>query len=400
MATSWQVRDLTTADHEQALAVRTRSFGKLHDSMRGWWMSVQAELIAQRRVIGVFDGERLVGTAKGRPFQQFWGGRLVAMSGVAGVVVLPEYRGRGVASLLMRALAERSVELGDVVSALYPAVVAPYRSTGWELAGAQTRITLDSRLLRGLGPPDVRLRAGTTADVEQVRELLARSCAAQRANGPLLPTTAEVEESLEDESFSYFTDDGFVLYEWHEGNLVVNCLVAGSEASARALWGVVGSGASIAKQVHAYASPDDPIHLLLPDEASHEVVQQRWMLRLLDAPQAIAARGYAPHVSGSALLTLDDSLLPANRGTWVLEVGDGRGSLTRAGTDAGIGIGEDAATAAGPLLLGPNGLAALYAGRPLHSIRLAGLASGGTPAGDAFLDSAFGGATPYLLEYF
>jgi hypothetical protein len=66
MTTSWEVRDLTIADHEQALAVRTRSFGALHDSMRGWWTSIQDELIAQRRVVGVFDRERLVGTAKGR----------------------------------------------------------------------------------------------------------------------------------------------------------------------------------------------------------------------------------------------------------------------------------------------------------------------------------------------
>jgi predicted acetyltransferase len=403
MTTSWEVRDLTIADHEQALAVRTRSFGALHDSMRGWWTSIQDELIAQRRVVGVFDRERLVGTAKGRPFQQFWGGRLVAMSGVAGVVVLPEYRGRGVASLLMRALAQRCVELGDVVSALYPAAVGPYRSAGWEVAGTQTRITIASHLLRGLGSPDVRLRAGTASDVGRVHELLAESYAAQRANGPMLPTTAEVEESLGAESFSYFTDDGFVLYEWHEGNLVVNCLVAGSEASARALWGVVGSGASIAKQVHAYVSPTDPIHLLLPDEASQDVTQQRWMLRLLDAPQAIAARGFGPHVSGSASLTLEDSLLPANRGTWLLEVADGRGSLARVGQDAGAGSGTGSAassTVTGSLRLGPNGLAALHAGMPLHSIRTAGLASGGTAAADAFLDSAFGGPAPFLLEYF
>ena len=31
-----------------------------------------------------------------RPFTQYWGGRLLRMAGIAGVVVAPEYRGRGV----------------------------------------------------------------------------------------------------------------------------------------------------------------------------------------------------------------------------------------------------------------------------------------------------------------
>jgi predicted acetyltransferase len=385
---AFEVRDLTPDDHEQALAVRTRSFGKLDASLRDWWNSVQDELIAERRVIGVFDGDRLVGTAKGRSFQQFWGGRPVPMSGVAGVVVLPDYRGRGVASLVMRALAERSRELGDAVSALYPATIAPYRRSGWEIAGVQNRITIDARHLRGLAASDVRVRPGEKADRDLVLDLQARAYAAQRANGAKLLTAGELDDALDADSFSYFTDDGCVLYEWHEGNLVVSCLLAGSEATARALWSVVGSGSSVAKQVHAYVSPDDPIHLLLPEEAAHDVQQHRWMFRLLDLPAAVAARGFAEHVQGSALLSVQDPLLPSQSGTWVLEVAAGRGSLTRT------------AAVEGALQLGPNGLAGLYAGTRLHVLRAAGLGSGGGAEADAFLDSAFAGPMPYLLEYF
>lgn len=386
---SLEVRDLTSDDHDQAFAVRTRSFGKLDDSMRGWWNALHDELITQRRLIGVFDGERLVAQAKSRSFQQFWGGRMVPMSGVAGVVVSPEYRGRGVTSLMMRALAERAVDLGDAVSALYPATVRPYRRTGWEIAGTQTRITIDTDHLRGLGSPDVRLRPGSKSDVDLVQKLLAERYAKQNANGAKLLTTTEIEEALtEDESFSYFTDDGFVLYEWHEGNLLVTCMVASSEVSARALWSVVGSGSSVAKKVHAFVSPDDPIHLLLPEEVGHEVRRIRWMLRVLDAPTAVAARGYPVGVLGSASITLEDPLLPSQNGTWLLEVDGGAGSLTRSACETG------------PLRLGPNGLAALYAGTPVHVLRTAGLATSGSPDGDAFLDSVFGGRAAYLLEYF
>ncbi len=46
-----------------------------------------------------------------------------------------------------------------------------------------------------------------------------------------------------------------------------------------------------------------------------------------------------------------------------------------------------------------RGLAALYAGTPLVTLRQAGLAAGGTAADDAALDAAFA-ATPYMLDSF
>ncbi len=52
-----------------------------------------------------------------------------------------------------------------------------------------------------------------------------------------------------------------------------------------------------------------------------------------------------------------------------------------------------------PLALGSRGLAALYAGTPVAALRQAGLASGGSPKGDAALDAAFG-ATAYMLDSF
>jgi hypothetical protein len=52
-----------------------------------------------------------------------------------------------------------------------------------------------------------------------------------------------------------------------------------------------------------------------------------------------------------------------------------------------------------PLTLGPRGLAALYAGIPVGSLRLSGLAEGGDPDADAALDGAFA-ATPFMVDDF
>jgi Sterol carrier protein domain len=87
-------------------------------------------------------------------------------------------------------------------------------------------------------------------------------------------------------------------------------------------------------------------------------------------------------------LLIADQARPANSGRWDLTVAGGKGSLTP----------SSPATAA-PLTLGPRGLAALYAGTPVITLRQAGLASGGSPEDDAALDAAFA-ATPYMLDNF
>jgi len=48
---------------------------------------------------------------------------------------------------------------------------------------------------------------------------------------------------------------------------------------------------------------------------------------------------------------------------------------------------------------GARGLAALYAGTPVATLRRAGLADGGSPAADAALDAAFA-ANPFMLDAF
>jgi hypothetical protein len=74
-------------------------------------------------------------------------------------------------------------------------------------------------------------------------------------------------------------------------------------------------------------------------------------------------------------------------------VAGGTGTLEPLGPDAPAGPVSSAVT------LGARGLAALYAGTPLVTLRQAGLATGGNPADHAALDAAFA-ATPYMLDAF
>lgn len=390
-----QLRDLTERDFEAALDVRNRSFGILPPADRPWWERAQRQAIETHRAVAVFDGDQLVAHAKARPFQQVWGGRPLPMGGVAGVVVAPEYRRRGVGSLLMRGLTDRMVELGDAVSALYPATMPPYRKLGWELAGAQHRYSFPSAALRLLEsvartPPVPVRRVGPDESAELV-ELVRRHHARHRSSGPRVYTEADLRRELsEPDVFAYRTEDGLALYEWSGGDLTVSCVFAEREESLRALWSVVGSGSSVAPTVHAYLAPHDALPLLLAEKAGHDVRVERWMFRVLDPAAAVAGRGFPSGLDLDVTLTLEDPVLPDASGTWRLIVADGRGALEQVGGQRSPWDG---------IRLGPRGFAALYAGTPPAVLRSAGLASGGAPEADAALEAAFA-AQPYLLEYF
>jgi predicted acetyltransferase len=166
----------------------------------------------------------------------------------------------------------------------------------------------------------------------------------------------------------------------------------------RAFWTHLGGYGSIAEKVYARVGPADAFWWLSRERGADLERRSMWMLRVIDAPAAIAARGFPAAVSLTVPLLIADDLRPASSGRWDLTVAEGKGSLTPAGAAAQAQV-RPAHPGAAPLVLGSRGLAALYAGTPLVTLRQAGLVSGGSPDDDAALDAAFA-ATPYMLDNF
>ncbi|HZX07767.1 GNAT family N-acetyltransferase [Kribbella sp.] len=384
--TELRVVDVAEEHLDSVWQVRIRSFGPGGD--REKWKQTARTFIEDRRILGVVDGEELVAAARIWPFEQWWGGRRVPMGGVAGVVVAPEYRGRGVGSLLMRGVLQRCVDKGYPLTGLYPATTVLYRHLGYEFAGSRYKFSFQAADLRTLGGRRTAVRRAGVADADRFLELASKAHEDRRSSGPLIWPRSEIVSWLEDEdTFAYVAEDGFVVYNWSDGALSVDELIAGSEETARALWATVGSGSSIAKTVHAYCPPYDPIHLLAEHEAAGDTKINRWMLRLVDAPAALAARGYPAGAVLEADLRIEDPELPANTGDWHLSIAGGGAEL------------KPAEPSADALRVGARGLAALYAGTPLATLRGAGLATGGADL-DPALDAVFGGLAPYMLDYF
>ena len=215
--------------------------------------------------------------------------------------------------------------------------------------------------------------------------------ASARDCGPLSWDEVTTRQWLDDERrFSYLGADGFLAYRWRDGNeeIFVERAVAGSQAATREIWSLLASCSSIARTVRARVSPAEPFGILMrePDTVLSSV--HAWMLRVVDAPAAVAGRGFPAGLDVAVPLRLGDAARRGNGGDWTLAVSGGKGTLERSQT-----------AAAQPLTLDARGFAALYAGTTLPVLRRSGLASGGDSDGDAVLDAAFA-AQPFCLDTF
>ncbi|WP_327091688.1 GNAT family N-acetyltransferase [Nonomuraea sp. NBC_01738] len=384
-----EIRDLTQDDFDAALDIRMRSFGPLSDSDREKWRAAAIGAVAAGRYIGVYDGDRLTAVARLRAFTQWWHGRPQPMAGIGSVTVSPEERGKGVGTLLMKGVIERAAELGDAISALYPATTPIYRSVGYEHAGAQNTITLKTEALRRIRPTgQVKLRRMGPDDAAELIEVMGRANAAARVSGPISWDEATWKLWLaEQDDFLYLADDGFAVYRWNGGSIEVDSVVAASEETTRALWSLIGTASSLTEQITAAVAPDDPVLWLVGERSKDAVKQVRWMQRLIDLPAAIERRGYPAALAAHAVVRVDDPLRPGNDGTWRLEVAGGSGGATAEG-DAGSGVPR----------LSINGMSALYAGVPVATLRRTGLMTGAGRHDDA-LDTIFA-AKAHMLDYF
>ncbi len=134
------------------------------------------------------------------------------------------------------------------------------------------------------------------------------------------------------------------------------------------------------------SSPVDPLTLLLPEQTAKIRSLERWMLRIIDVPNALEKRGYPLGVETELHLQVEDELLPENNGKFVLKVSNGRGEVAKGGK--------------GEFQLDVRGLAPLYTGLfAPHQLQLAGKLEA-TETALSVATSLFVGSQPWLPDFF
>lgn len=399
---SFEIRPLTDADREGAFAVRTQAFSAGSPAF-----DADADYVPDDRRLVAVAGDEVVGHVGVWPHGQWFGGRRVPVGGVGGVAVAPPWRRRGVGSALLRRALDDMRERGDVASTLYPMAYAPYRRLGWEVAGTWMQREVPTRALTELPRPGggditfTRVTADDVAAMDAVHDEVSR-----HHDGNLQrqePYTSRMIGPDEDHVGYVARRGGEVVgYVWYEHTpadertrpgesygLTVWELVGADADVELALWRLVGSSASAAFTTRFVSRPDDPLLLWLtdPNEVRAVAFEHQWLSRLVDAPAAVAARGFRAGVRGRVPLDVVDPVLEANAGRWQLVVEDGSGEL-RPGGD-------------GRVRLDVGAFASLWTGwASAWTLAQAGRIAGATTDDLQLLTDAFGGPMPWVRNYF
>ncbi len=290
------------------------------------------------------DG-RTIGGLTLYPLGQYVGGRPVPMTGVNLVGIDPAHRGGGAATFLMESAVREMAQGEAPLSALYPAKQTLYRRAGFELAG--TRWEHRARLADlGAGARTGSLREVRPDDLDDVKRLYRRRM--ESATGPLDRPPffwRRIVDPLGDRKVRTFLIDGadgpegYFVLETKEGegfhhDLALGDLVVLTPDAARKALRFLGDHASMAKNVSWFGDANDPLFHAVPEQTWETRAAFRWMVRLLDVPRALTARGVPTGLRAAVDLHVDDPLLEENAGAWRVEVADGRTTVERGGTGA------------------------------------------------------------------
>ena len=369
------------------------------------WVEYRAPGLPLADMRCAFDGDRMVAVAGGRDLRQWWGGREVEMCGIWSVATLPEARGSGLASGAVGQLLREAREAGQPISALYPATLRPYRGLGYELAGSyvQHELALDD-IPRGPSGPLAVTEYDPMEDLPDVRACYRE--AMRHHNGPVdsdderwWPQRVMGAHSPDDSHRAVVTRgprgvEGYAAFVHRdtEGDLdvafLLECthLVASTLEGLASLLGYFRGFRGLGTLVRFTGPPAEPLAMLVEEQRVRPHWTFRWMLRLLDVPAALEARGYPP-VDGSATIAVEDGMFAENRGPWRIEA-----------TGGSIHVEPDPGSEVRPIPIGV--LSSMFTGylSPFDAARL-GLVDAADPA-VPFLARLFAGPAPFMLDFF
>jgi predicted acetyltransferase len=307
------VREPTDEDGEELYRIRRIAFGGPREpepaqvgtnpywpeGFEGWWGLV-AEL----------DG-RPAGFLRSRDYRQFFGGKPVRMGGLASVAVDPYARGRGVATALLDRALVRLREAGQYISALFPSAPPLYRGRGWEQTGVYEKMILPLDLLAALPKPTVHrttrpaqktdlpaLHAAYLNFASTVDGMLDRNTKAHNIEWVFGLDIVNVVPGVHGLR-------GYLTADRPDGErLIVYDLIADDADTAGRLLRQLASWAGTLHDVSLRIVDPAVRDLLLSQPVLHDVRNHPWMLRVIDLPEAIAARGW-PLTSALRPLSVD-----------------------------------------------------------------------------------------------
>ena len=310
------------------------------------------------------DGDAIVGGGASFSFQlTVPGGATVGAAGVTAVGTMPTHRRRGALRLVMRQLLEDAQRHGDPVAILWASQGSIYQRFGYGIG--TMRGEFDILQSRAAFRTDVPVEGSTRIiEIAEAARLFPPVYQQVRAHRPgfisRTPTWWDSEIFSDPERWRrgagpktclvYEVDgrpEGYLIYriknDWEDGAsrsaLIARELIAATPRAQRELWRFCFSH----DLIHMVRATDQPVDLPLllmllePGLLRFLLAGQLW-LRIVDLPEALAARTYA--AADRVVMDLTDAFMPELAGRWLLDTtGDApRIERTEAAADLALDV--------------------------------------------------------------
>lgn len=301
------------------------------------------------------------------PMGQFFGGRSVPMTGVAGVAVSPEARGAGLASTMMVEALREMRASGAALSALFAATQPVYRKVGYEQAGALWHTSIDPSHLRNFRDPDVAVTRLSRDDLPRLREGYtdhARLRDGYLDRGDYIWDRVFKFRAAPSEGWGFTVDgalEGAVFTLNQPGadrakrSMALTDIWANTPRALRRIGAFLANHASVVREIHFFCALPSPLLLAMQEQSAASIsLKDFWMLRVVDVTRALEARGYPPGARAALDLEIVDDVLRENSGVYRMIVDEGAARVERAPSGG--------ATRAGRVRTDVRDLAAMYTG--------------------------------------
>lgn len=383
------IREYTEDDLDAVFRLRKLAFNS----------SERPERLVQpgrRGLVAELDG-RVAGVLGIGEYAQFYGGAAVPMGGIGGVAVDGAFRGRGVANALLDAALPVMRQHGQPLSVLYATVPTLYRGRGWERAGVfeWVEVPMD-RLLAAARPTEpIPSRPADESDLAALHDCYLEVARTIDGMADRRPPRIDPAKVLEMDLVSVLPGPSGL-----RGYLTAK-REPGGDMGTLHVFDLIGvdfqAQLNLLASLKSWAGTLDAINLRITDPATlnllgatpmrHAVWTSTWMLRVVDLPAAVAARGWPRLANAAVDLEIVDEHAPWHAGNQRIVAEDGLVRVEPGGT----GAVRLHARALGPWFSGAQNT---------HALRRAGLLEG-DPADAVVLDQLVGASgMPRLADFF
>ena len=284
--------------------------------------------------VAAFDGSDPVGLVLYSAFEMTVPGGSATTACVGPVVVLPTHRRRGIMTEMMKQQLTNAFERGLALSPLEAAESIIYGRFGYGIAAEHENWTIQRQdtAFRQQYEWNGSLKI-VKADYAKVSFPNVFRRATPDRPGVIQPPKTwwdgmfdDLAEHRDGASANFYVEyrednvEGYVVYRLKGDTVVVQQLMAVTDAAYAALWGYC-FGIDLRTTTKAYHRPvDDALVWMLanPRQLKREPYDRTWM-RLVDVPKALSSRTYA--TEDTLVFQVDDDFCPWNQGTYELTGG-------------------------------------------------------------------------------